>query len=84
MVNQIVPNTDNPTVALIAAALYFSDETAAEDATLEDRLNRYRRAYETLVALVRANAEVVAILPQLHSAGASPTEPIGPSYGVVQ
>lgn len=82
MSKQMIPNTDNPTVALIAAALHLAETAAGKNDTFDDRLARFREAYQALSALVEGEPRIVATLPPaaVPTSPSFPTEPPVPVY----
>lgn len=78
MTKTVIPQTDNPTVALIAAALHLAESASGETDSFEQKLARYRKAYQTLLSLMSDGNDVVAILPSLQGPSVPPGFPIGP------
>jgi alkanesulfonate monooxygenase SsuD/methylene tetrahydromethanopterin reductase-like flavin-dependent oxidoreductase (luciferase family) len=64
MSNQVIPNTDNIEVAGLAAALYLAEARPTADDSFEKRLDRFRRAYETVVDVLGESPEIFVTLPQ--------------------
>lgn len=82
MSKQMIPNTDNPTVALIAAALHLAETAAGKNDTFDDKLARFREAYQALSGLVEVEPRIVATIPPAPTpaAPAFPAEPPVPVY----
>lgn len=54
--DNVIPNTDNREVAIIAAALFLSGPDALDE-TLEARLDRFVKAYDVVRQTVCAGAD---------------------------